>query len=55
MELDGSQHHGSGEYDSERTKWLESRGFKVLRFWNTDVFKDIEAVKAVIVEELRTR
>jgi very-short-patch-repair endonuclease len=44
IELDGSQHLEQEEYDSERTKFLESRGYKVIRFWNNDVLKSINDV-----------
>ena len=44
IELDGSQHLEQEEYDEERTKQLESLGYKVVRFWNNDVIKDIEGV-----------
>ncbi|HLO17330.1 MAG TPA: DUF559 domain-containing protein, partial [Anaerolineales bacterium] len=37
IELDGSQHLEQQEYDDARTKYLEARGYKVLRFWNNDV------------------
>jgi len=33
IELDGSQHLEQKEYDNERTKYLESRGYRVIRFW----------------------
>jgi len=36
------------EYDNERTKYLESRGYQVLRFWNNDVMSNIETVLKVI-------
>ena len=48
IELDGSQHLEQQEYDVERTKYLESRGYRVLRFWNNDVMKDVENVLKVI-------
>jgi len=48
IELDGSQHLEQKEYDEERTKYLESRGYRVLRFWNNDVMKDVENVLKVI-------
>ena len=38
--------------DCERTKWLESQGFRVLRFWNNEVMGQIESVKQVIYEAL---
>jgi very-short-patch-repair endonuclease len=44
IELDGSQHLNQREYDAERTKYLESQGYRVLRFWNRDVMKNIDGV-----------
>lgn len=44
VELDGSQHTLQREYDEERTRWLESQGYRVLRFWNFEVMEDVEAV-----------
>ena len=51
IELDGSQHMEQQEYDNERTKYLKSRDYKVLRFWNNDVMKDIDAVIRAIIQE----
>jgi very-short-patch-repair endonuclease len=48
IELDGSQHLEQKEYDEERTKYLESKGYRVLRFWNNDVMSNIEEVLKVI-------
>ena len=48
IELDGSQHLEQKEYDEERTKYLEARGYRVLRFWNNDVMNNIETVLKVI-------
>ncbi len=52
VELDGSQHLEQQEYDSERTAFLESKGYRVLRFWNNDVMNDIDAVLNVIWDTL---
>ena len=41
------------EYDEERTKYLESLGYKVIRFWNNDVLKDIENVILAIMQALK--
>ncbi|SRR6266498_2059481 len=49
IELDGSQHLEQEEYDEERAKYLESLGYKVIRFWNNDVVKDIEGVILAIL------
>ncbi len=57
IELDGSQHaNGQAQYDLYRTRWLEARGYKVLRFWNTDL-RDSDYIMGVIchaVRELKT-
>jgi len=42
--LDGSQHLEQGQYDIERTKYLASLGYKIIRFWNDQVMNDIEGV-----------
>lgn len=44
VELDGGQHSELQARDNERTLWLESQGWKVLRFWNNEVLQDIESV-----------
>ena len=49
IELDGSQHLEQQEYDEERTKYLESLGYKVIRIWNNDVLNNIEGVILVII------
>jgi very-short-patch-repair endonuclease len=48
IELDGSQHLEQQEYDEERTKYLEARGYRVLRFWNNEVLNNTEAVLKTI-------
>ena len=48
IELDGSQHLEQKEYDEKRTRYLESRGYRVLRFWNNDVLNKIDDVLKVI-------
>ena len=50
IELDGSQHGGAS--DIGRTIYLESRGYRVLRFWNEQVLKDIEGVLSIIYRVL---
>ena len=48
IELDGSQHLEQQDYDEERTKFLETRGYRVLRFWNNDVMNKTDAVLQAI-------
>ena len=46
IELDGSQHGTDDaiEYDTERTKFLEVLGLKVVRYWNHDVLSRTDVV-----------
>ena len=49
IELDGSQHLEQAEYDIERTRCFESKGYKVIRFWNNDVTNNMDAVLKMIL------
>jgi very-short-patch-repair endonuclease len=50
VEIDGDPHAeaSQAEMDSKRTEWLQAREYRVLRFWNEELSKDIDAVIAVI-------
>ncbi len=48
IELDGGQHALRTEEDEARTRWLNSQGFRVQRFWNNLVFEDRDAVLEAI-------
>jgi very-short-patch-repair endonuclease len=48
IELDGSQHADQVTYDEKRTAYLETLGYKVLRFWNNAVFNEMDAVLQMI-------
>ena len=52
IEVDGGQHLEQEEYDRQRTAFLESQGYRVLRFWNHDVMKELDGVMSVILEAL---
>jgi very-short-patch-repair endonuclease len=50
VELDGSQHAQERQsYDAQRTRWLESQGYRVLRFWNNEVLKSPRSVGEAIL------
>jgi very-short-patch-repair endonuclease len=57
IEIDGGQHNETPaiEKDERRTKWLESQGFQVLRFWNNDVTENPDGVLKTIYEALENR
>ena len=52
IELDGGQHGERAQYDKKRARELQQRGFRTLRFWNDDVFHDIDTVVERIAAEL---
>ena len=48
IEVDGGQHQWLSEKDERRTRFLESRGYRVMRFWNNEVMENIDGVLEVI-------
>jgi very-short-patch-repair endonuclease len=48
IEIDGGQHATQHVRDAMRTKFLESEGYRVLRFWNNEVLGNIDGVLEVI-------
>ena len=54
IELDGGQHGHPHQRDNDavRTEFLNSRGYRVLRFWNNDVLTNIDGVLSVIQSAL---
>lgn len=52
VELDGGQHADDVGYDDKRTKYLNARGWRVIRFWNNELRMNEEAVLMHILEHL---
>ena len=52
IELDGGQHDQQRHYDLLRTKRLNKRGYRVLRFWNNEVLNDTSGVLQTILQAL---
>jgi very-short-patch-repair endonuclease len=52
IELDGGSHTETQGYDEVRTTWLETKGYRVLRFWNNEVLGNQEGVIEKILEAL---
>ena len=52
IEIEGGQHIESTKNDSVRTEYLESQGYRVIRFWNTDIMQNIEGVIDEILNTL---
>jgi very-short-patch-repair endonuclease len=55
VEVDGEQHafESNRRADIERTRWLESQGHVVLRFWTNEVMQDLDAVCEAIIAASR--
>ena len=54
IELDGGHHNEdeTAKRDQERQFWLEQEGFRVIRFWNSEITEDLSAVLERIYVEL---
>ena len=52
IELDGGQHAEQHTYDKKRDEFLREKGYKILRFWNNDVFENcfgvLESIRATV-------
>ena len=55
IEVDGPSHDQTLEDDERRSRWLESQGFKVIRFRNEDVLRNLDGVVRTIELELVVR
>jgi len=53
IEADGGQHADNAS-DARRTAFLESVGYRVLRFWNNDILTNLDGVAEAIAKELST-
>ncbi len=52
IELDGSQHIHRESQDAVRSFYLRSRGYRIIRFANDAVMKDVNGVMRVILAQL---
>ena len=54
IEIDGGQHNEPSniEYDEKRTEYLKQQGYKVLRFWNDEVWNNFADVIDKIISEV---
>ena len=54
IEIDGGQHNEPEniEYDKTRTEYLNTLGYKVIRFWNNEIYENIEGVILRLKEEI---
>jgi very-short-patch-repair endonuclease len=54
IELDGGHHNDdeTADRDRQRQLWLEREGYRVVRFWNSEITSDLTAVLERIYVEL---
>jgi very-short-patch-repair endonuclease len=54
IELDGGHHNDdeTAKHDRERQLWLEQEGYRVARFWNSEITSDLNAVLERIYVDL---
>ena len=52
IEVDGGQHgtDAGRSHDTVRTRYIEAQGYRVVRFWNTDIDHNLEGVLAIIAD-----
>jgi len=54
VELDGGQHADQFAYDQVRDAYLKARGFRVLRFWNTEFLTNKDGVLETLICQLES-
>jgi very-short-patch-repair endonuclease len=54
VEIDGDTHAEREAYDAARTRALEQRGYRVIRFTNTDVMTNLDEVLNAILIALES-
>ena len=52
IKVDGSQHGEAVGYDAERTRFREGEVYRVLRFWNNQVLRELDGVLTAIAAAL---
>jgi Protein of unknown function (DUF559) len=54
IELDGGHNNEdeTAKRDRERQLWLEKEGYRVVRFWNSEITNDLTAVLELVYVEL---
>jgi len=57
VELDGGGHAEQGQFkhDRSRGRWFSQAGYLVLRFWNNEVFTNLDSVCETIYERVTAR
>src|SRR5438132_6292177 len=51
VEIDGGQHDRSSPREAERCEFLRDEGYRILRFWNTEVLANFDGVHRTLAAE----
>ena len=54
IELDGGHHDEQRQADQARTKRLNQRGYRVIRFWNNQITQNLDGVLQTIQQALKS-
>jgi very-short-patch-repair endonuclease len=52
VEIDGGQHDRASPQEAERGRFLQSEGYRILRFWNNEVLANLDGVHQTTVDWL---
>ncbi|MGQ0672314.1 MAG: endonuclease domain-containing protein [Hyphomicrobium sp.] len=57
IEVDGAHHAEPAQvvHDAKRSRWLEARGYQILRFWSNEIAGNLDGVLDTIWNELQER
>lgn len=57
IEVDGAHHSFDDQqrHDERRTKWFESQGYRVIRFWNHEIKNELDSVLDTIYAAVEER
>jgi very-short-patch-repair endonuclease len=51
IEVDGQSHLIAKTHDKERVHFIAAAGWHVIRFWNTEIYEDMDPVKEAVYRE----
>lgn len=54
IELDGGQHQEKRAYDERRDRFMKTLGYRIIRFWDTQIIEETDAVLETIMRELES-
>ena len=52
MEIDGGQHDRSSPREAARSGFLQTEGYRILRFWNNEVLANLDGIHQTIAAAL---